>query len=133
MSQEKVINALLTAEPDVTAIVGTRIFPVILPQNFVIPALGFMQDWRRERTAVSLTGPVFVTAQMTVVAMTRDYPTLVALVAAVRKALSNKLGAVPGVENRVIRPLSQTEDNYDVDLGMFSRASNFVLSFTERP
>lgn len=133
MSQVKVVNTLLNAEPDVTAIVGDRIFPVVLPQNFNVPAIGFMQDWRRERVAASLSGPVHVVCQMTVVAMTRDYASLVALVAAIRKALANKMGGVPGVENLVVRPQAQTEDNYDSDLGMYSRASTFVLNFTERP
>jgi hypothetical protein len=133
MSQERIVNALLTAEPSVAAIVGTRIFPVVLPQNFVVPAVGYMQDSRRERVSVSLTGPVHVTAQMTVIAMARDYPSLVALVSAVRKALANQLSGVENTENLVVRPMSQGEDQYDADLNMFSRASTFLLYFTERP
>lgn len=133
MSQERIINTLLNAEPDVTAIVGNRIYPVILPQNVVMPALGYMQVNRYERVGVSLAGPVFVQASMAIIAMARDYPSLVALVSAVRKALANRLSGVDSVENLVVRPGSQAEDQYDTDLGMFSRVSTFQLSFTERP
>lgn len=133
MSQERIVNALLTADPHVTGLVGVRIFPVVLPQNFVVPAIGYMQDSRRERVAVSLVGPVHVTAQMSIVAMAKDYPSLVELVAAVRKAMANRLGVVENTENLVVRPTAQGEDQYDSDLGLFSRSSTFLLSFTERP
>jgi Protein of unknown function (DUF3168) len=52
MSIEEGIYALLRADADVTAVVGERIYPVILPQNGPLPAATYRRAGRapRDRT-----------------------------------------------------------------------------------
>ena len=60
MSPEATLNSLLTGATALTALVGTRIYPDVLPAETTYPAVVFARE-KTERT-VSITGRVFGSA-----------------------------------------------------------------------
>lgn len=130
---EKAIYALLSAEATVTAIVGDRIFPNTYPIGFALPGISYEVVSRIERTTLSSEeSTVHVRYRVQVDSHARDYDTLVALVAAVRKALANRRGDLHGVVALTIRPEFQGIDVYDEDADIHTRSTDILATLSEQ-
>ena len=134
MSAEKVIYTLLTAEATLTALLAVpgNVWPSTLPIETPLPAVNYEVISRMERGTVSLQeGTIMVKVRIQVDCHARDYETVVAMVAAVRKALANKIGTFAGVPNVVIRPEFQGIDVYNERADFYSRSSDFLVTLEE--
>lgn len=129
---EAAIYYLLTTEPAVAALVSDRVFPSYLPVNTPMPAVTYQVISRLERnTVASLEDHVHVRYRIQVDCIARDYDSLVALVAAVRKALANKRGDFAGATVVTIRPEFQSLDVYNEDGDFYTRTSDFLATLSE--
>lgn len=133
MSAEKVIHTLLTAASAVTAVVGTRIYPMELPQNIVLPALVVSH-----MTTVTL--PTIDAAAAYTVAQSRievailtkeDYPTLKSLLKKVRQACEYQYGSIGGIQVISVARDLVGPDARDSDLGVFSQTIDFMVTWQD--
>ncbi|MDH5640312.1 MAG: hypothetical protein OEY28_03385 [Nitrospira sp.] len=133
MSAEKIVYQLLTESTDVTDIVSTRIFPVVLPLDYGFSAIVYSLESKTYRHSFSNgSNPVHVTSTVNVMAMAKDYPKLLELVAAISQAVDNKVNFVSdhGLYPTT-RQINQSADNYDGDLDLFQRALQYRVTHSE--
>jgi hypothetical protein len=133
MSAEKIVYQLLTESTDVTDIVGTRIFPVVLPLDYGFSAIVYSLENKTYRHSLpNGSNPVHVTSTVNVMAMAKDYPKLLELVAAISQAVDNKVNFVSdhGLYPTT-RQINQSADNYDGDLDLFQRALQYRVTHSE--
>jgi hypothetical protein len=116
---EQAIFARLTGFPEVSSIVGDRIFPVFLPEKSILPAIVFRR--------VSTTGADLshsgtsgkLTSEFEVESYAREVSVAKSLAMAVRKAFSGFSGTVAGV--KVHRAAVDNEfDDYDFESGLYT-------------
>lgn len=93
---EEALRAILTANAGVTAIVSTRVYPVVIPQAATLPAVAYQRiSATREHNLGGPGGLTRVRFQLTMAAAT--YAAMKALANAVRVALDGYRGTVSGV------------------------------------
>lgn len=132
MRAEKVINALLTADAGVTALVSNRVYPVSLPQNTVMPALIYEVVSAVEMLPIdALAGQQLVDTRVQVTALGKNYSDVKALLEAARVALLFKSGSIAGVRVLGITRDMVGPDGRDYDLGLYSQSIDFKVRHYE--
>jgi hypothetical protein len=129
-SAEEAIFALLSNDSDVTDIVGTRIYPVITPEEGQYPALSYFRvDGPREHV---LEGPAgLARPRIQVDAWANDSATARAAIAAVISALDGFIGNAGGVRVAGVIALGD-HDLYEPRTKTFHVAADFLVMHEER-
>lgn len=129
MSAEAAIYALLTAAAPVTALVGTRIYPGVLPNGQALPAIVVEQisAVRLGRLdAFAATHPTRSRIQVNL--LSRDYPTLKALRTAVTAALQFQRGSIGGSSVISVLPDNEGPDTFDAGMEVFHQPIDFMVT-----
>ena len=133
---ETAIYALLTADLTLTALVGTRITPVIVPQRSAMPAVTFAQvAGARTHSVDGPTGQVNSRWQFNCWASNTRSPRAVA--DALRQAIDGYSGTTGGVIFQSIQ--SQTENDIDANPAgvnvsrRYGKSQDFEIWFLETP
>lgn len=132
MSAEKVINALLHADAALVALVGTNIFPGVIPQGTVLPAVGYNHISTVERTTAAMNETTTLcTSRIEVAVQAKTYPSQKDVLKAVRKACKNKSGIIAGVTVHSVRVDTRGPDMRDDDLKIYMQTQDFMVAYTE--
>lgn len=118
---EAALVSILKADSAVTALVGTRIYPVQLPLNCTFPAISYFNvsdPFQR------ITGY----PRIQISCWAKDYAQVLNLKSAVETTLNGYSGIVNGVNIEMIAPLS-AEDYYDSDTGIYHIPYDFKIIY----
>jgi len=130
VSAEAIIKSLLAADATVTALVSTRIFPAVVPENTALPALAvtMIAGARYPRIAGAETTHLQRT-RMEVECVGTSYAEAKALRSAVIKACEFKRGTIATVLVHMIELIGEGPDEYDNSAEWFSQVVDFAVYF----
>lgn len=129
MSAETAVYALLTGAGAVTAIVGTRIYPVVLPEGISLPAIVYTQI-----SAVRLPKlDAFATTHLTrsrvqVDLMAKDFAALVTLRNAAVAALQFQRGVIAATTVHSVLHGGEGLTSHDPELEIFHRPIDVIVT-----
>lgn len=137
MIPETILNTLLSADAQVTALVDARIYPGRLPKGQTVPALVY-----RRIDVLQLHRPLAVTAQAftlnrarmrvgVLTAADRGYVTAQTLMQHVRRVVGNQVGAVAGYAGTHIGPALVAPEQDDDEAGIAVDAMDFMVTYRE--
>lgn len=126
MSFQSTFRDYLLADATLTALVGDRIYPTILPQRATLPAVVYFRvGGRTEHRPTAQTS-----------GRTRNFTVAVQAIAttyddadAVERAVYNRLEGSEGAPISC-RPLGETADQYDPETKQFITASDYSCWYT---
>ena len=130
MSAETVTYALLAGAGPVTAIVGSRIFPVILPEKQPTPALVYTLISSPRRGAIDAYAPTHLTqSRVQIDVMSADHAVSATLRDAVVAAMQFQRGVIGGTTVHSVIPAEPLDGPvfYDKDLRLFVRPLDFFI------
>lgn len=132
MRPDLVIRALLQASTAVSALVGTRMARVRLPQGTTYPALVYQQVSGLPVPPINATAGGNVSrARVQVTALSRSLDELDSLLETVRVACSFKNGTLGGVQCIAVIPDSTTPALKDDEAQCFYQSIDFMVSYYE--
>jgi hypothetical protein len=132
MSAEKVINALLTADAALAALVGDTILPGVIPQGTPLPAVAYNHISTVERTTVAMNETTTLcTSRIEVAVQAKTYPSQKEVLKAVRKACKNKSGVIAGITVHSVTVDTVGPDMRDDDAGIYMQTQDFKVTYTE--
>ena len=131
----KAIYARLQAVAGVTALVGTRVYPLRLPQGPTYPAIRY-QKIDAPRTHLMTWDPGEVHARVQVDSYAKTYDGAQALAAQVRGALSRWGGAAGGVTVEHVflddeRDIDEPEPLHDGESGIYRVMQDYIVHYGE--
>jgi hypothetical protein len=122
----KAIYNILTNDADVSAIIGTRVYPVVLPMGIDHPALVYrisdVQDVGTKQAIVQKNYNVEVTVGNI------DYDTLGDIADKVRAALSRKTGTYSGIQIQRSNCVANGNEGFDIDNQLYIRVLKFEIT-----
>ena len=132
MSAEKIMRALLLADSGVTALVGSDIYPGVIPEGRepVRSLVVALLDNEPQPTIDGINqAPLMFRALVSVACVAKTYADVKALVGAVRTAAHLKRGSVAGAW--LISSVLQSEgpDEYGIDQGVFLQAVDYTITY----
>lgn len=127
---EKALYEKLTASPDIAQIVGTRVYPVFLPEKVQTPALVFVRV-STDGAFLSHDGTNgIITSGFEISCLSKTVTEAKALARLVRRELSGFSGTVSGV--KIYRASVDGEfDDYDYETGLYSVPIEVYLTHDE--
>lgn len=132
MRAEQVIYALLSEAAGVTALVGTRIYPGVLPQGTALPALALEFISGVELPTVDATaGFNLLQARVQVTAIAKTYAEVKTVLEAVRAACNFQRGTIAGVHVVSVRRDTIGPDLRDDDVQLFTQSIDFGITYQE--
>ena len=129
MTCETAVYSLLNVA-GVTAIVGTRIYPIVLPVSVPTPAIVYelISSWRGG--ALDAYAATHLThARVQVNLLSADHAVLLTMRAAVFAAMQFRRGALGGVTVHSVIPSGEGPDQYDPEMRLFLRPVDFTLTY----
>jgi len=128
------VFSILSSSVDVSDIVGTRIYPHVIPQNTSLPAIVYSQIAGIRRHTTSGTDNL-VPSRWQFTCVTETYAELRALASAIRTTLDNYSGTVGSVVFQCIHFIDEN-DLTDVlpgtdALRRYSKAIDFYINYNE--
>ena len=131
MGARKAVYALISADSGVTALVSTRIYPTVLPQDKTLPALVYQRISGVEPGQIDGQGRALVQGRIQVTALASEFGACAAILDAAREALLYQYGSIGGVEVvSIIRDIDGADD-FDPDLQAYSQSMDFIVSYIE--
>jgi len=131
MGARKAVYALLSADAGVTALVSTRVYPTVLPQDKTLPALVYQRISGVEPGQIDGQGRALVQGRVQVTALAAEFGACAAILDAAREALLYQYGSIGGVEVvSIIRDIDGADD-FDPDLQAYSQSMDFIVSYIE--
>ena len=131
MGARKAVYALLSADAGVTALVSTRIYPTVLPQDKTLPALVYQRISGVEPGQIDGQGRALVQGRIQVTALAAEFGACAAILDAAREALLYQYGSIGGIEVvSIIRDIDGADD-FDPDLQAYSQSMDFIVSYIE--
>lgn len=131
MGARKAVYALISADAGVTALVSTRIYPTVLPQDKTLPALVYQRISGVEPGQIDGQGRALVQGRIQVTALASEFGACAAILDAAREALLYQYGTIGGVEVvSIIRDIDGADD-FDPDLQAYSQSMDFIVSYIE--
>ena len=132
MSAEAVMYALMTGAGPVTAIVSTRIYPVVLPQNVAMPAL-VLEHISTYRPPVidAYAGTHMAQTRIQCNCLAVDHTTCRSLATAVRQAAQFQRGTIAGVLVHSVLHAGEGPATYDADSGVFHQPVDFIVTYQQ--
>ena len=132
MRAESVIYALLTGNPGVTALVGTKVYPGRLPQNTVMPAISYELVSSNEILPINAqAGGVLLRSRVQVTVLAKSYAETKAVHEAARKALLFQRGLIGAVRVISITRDLIGADERDDELGLYMQSVDYLLIHDE--
>ncbi len=134
---EAIVHAMLSQHAGLTALVGDRIFPLLLPEGRPLPAVVYDVVGRQERKTLSMAATsrhLKCQVRIASVASAGEFARMVAVDAAVRKACEGKINVtLAGVPNVVVLSGAQMPDAADTESArqLCMRARDYWVSFME--
>ena len=130
MKAEAVIYALLSGAGPVTSIVGTRIYPALLPLGVAVPAIVYelISSVHQGRIDAAATTHLYRSRmQINLLASKDDYALLLTLRGAVIDALRFQRGAISGATVHTISPDTEGAITFDEQTELFHRPLDFIV------
>lgn len=118
---DEVVRAILIANAGVSAIVGTRIFPVSLPLDCVLPALAFFKASNNYKQIAGVP-------RFQISCFAEDYLQCQTLKQAVETALDGYSGTSSGIDIIRIIPVS-APDLYEPEPGVYHIPYDFKIIY----
>lgn len=131
MRAEKVLTDLLEADAGVAAIVGTKIYGNVPPENTAAPLIVYRKLAAVRNLSLSMSALAEVEARIEVLCIATTYAQLKALAEAVRVALAYKRGTYAGVDVLNITVDDESADEYDADLREHAQSWVYLIKHTE--
>lgn len=132
MHAEKIALALLTGNAPLTAAVpAARIYPHIVAQGVVLPALSVTLIDATEIGTIDAQAYALKQARISVEVHAPDYPTQKAVLALVRAAMRYQRGVIAGVPVASIVGAGDGPDLRADDPPIFRQSLDFLITFTE--
>lgn len=130
MSISSGIYAYLSAQSAITALTGTRIYPIILPQDPTYPAITYSIDNIRDTFTLTNGQTNFVGADIQIDAWATTQKGAEDLAALINTAMRNLKGSMAGVSVHAIYRDSQI-DIYESEINAYRRSISYVCWHTE--
>lgn len=135
MSAEKIVYAALSEHTPLTAIVGDRIYPLVIPEAARLPAVTYDVVSRREHKsldspAATVARLVFASVRIAAAVQPNDYGTLTAIMAAIRTALDGRTNtSFGGALNVVVHSGQESADAFDPETQIASRSRVVQMTY----
>ena len=132
MRAEKVVYDLLTGSEAVTALVGLKIYPGLIPQNTPMPAVSYELISSVDIAPINAqAGGVILRSRVQVSVLARTYAEVKTIQEAIRRALLFKSGLIAGVQvNAITRELIGSDERDD-ESGLYMQGVDFLLIHEE--
>lgn len=132
MSAEAVMYALMTGASSVTAIVGTRIYPVVLPEGKDLPAL-VLEHVSTYRPPVidAYAGTHLTATRMQCNCLAVSHTVCRNLANAVRNAAQFQRGAIAGVTVHSVLHAGEGPATFDAETGVFHQPIDFTVIYQQ--
>ena len=132
MRAEKVVYDLLTGSEAVTALVGLKIYPGLIPQNTTMPAVSYELISSVDIPPINAQASgVILRSRVQVSALARTYAEVKTIQEAIRRALLFKSGLIAGVQvNAITRELIGSDERDD-ESGLYMQGVDFLLIHDE--
>lgn len=132
MRAEKIVYTLLTGNAAVAALVGTKIFPGLVPQNTAMPAISYELVSGVEILPINAqAGGVIIRSRVQVSVLARTYTEVKTIHEAIRGALLFKSGLIAGVQViGITRELIGADERDDLS-GLYMQGVDFLLTHDE--
>lgn len=132
MNAENIVYALLVGAGAVTALVGTRVYPVMVPQTVAVqgPTIAYSLISSSRAPAIDAVAATHYTrsrVQVDLIAPEAAWPQLRQLRDAVMQALQFQRGVVAGVQLHALLPEFEGPVTFDQQLGLWHRPLDFML------
>jgi hypothetical protein len=127
---EKALRQKLVSNQEITQIVGTRVYPIMLPEKVALPALVFGRV-STNGSALSHSGSTgVVTTTFEVGCIAKDVEIAKKLARLIRASFSGFAGSIDGY--RIYRTTVENEfDEYDPETGTFQVPIEIYLTHDE--
>lgn len=129
MSAELVTYALLSGAGPVTAIVGTRIYPVVMSQGQPTPAIVYEVVSNPRLGVLDVRDTTHLTrARVQVNLLSADHTVLRTLRDAVITAMQFQRGTIGGITVHSVLPAGEGPDSYDQPTRLYMRPLDFLIT-----
>jgi len=125
MSVEAAINAILLADPGVAAVVASRIYPVVMPEDPTLPAITYQRIDGPRETSLDLDSSL-AHPRIQVSAWGNAYADVKNAADAVREALNGFSGTIAGFTIQGI-VIESDNDLYDPQTRTYHVATDFEV------
>lgn len=133
MNLETAITAHLKAHPGLSALIGGRVYPLVIPQGAPLPCVTYQRISTPRQYTMGSTATV-VNARMQVDAWGDSYASAKATAAAVLAALnheSGQIGAGAKVFDVLVSLADNEADSYEPDTGRYRVRIDFRVMYEE--
>lgn len=132
MLAEKVVYALLSADATLASLVGSRIYPVVLPQDKTLPALTYEVISANEREVIDAASTyAVVDTHIQITGLASTYAGCKAIMEAARSALLYFAGTIEGVYVPIILRGPVGPDQFDAKLYVYMQSADYYVSHFE--
>lgn len=132
MRAEKVVYTLLTGSAAVTALVGLKIYPGLIPQNTSMPAVSYELVSGVDIAPINAqAGGVILRSRVQVSVLARSYAQVKTIQEAIRGALLFKSGLIADVRVVAITRDLIGSDERDDESGLYMQGVDFLLVHDE--
>lgn len=134
MKAEKVVYERLTTHAGVSGLVGTRVYPLVLPQNPTYPCIMY-QRVSSSRVQGVHSDPGMAQVTVRIVCLDHEYNDVKALAEQVRLALERYGSSIAGTLIAGVNVydilMGSEADAYEEDLDVFSHSLEFTIIHQE--
>lgn len=132
MRAEKVIYTLLTGSAEVSALVGSKVYPGRIPQNTTMPAIAYELVSGVDIVPISAqAGGVILRSRVQTSVLARTYAEVKTIQEAIRGTLLFKSGLIAGVRVVGITRDLIGADERDDELGLYMQGVDYLLIHDE--
>lgn len=138
MRAEKVVYTLLAASSALAAIVSTRIYPKVLPQDKTLPAITYEHISSVEPGQIDASGQALVQSRIQVSAIAADggsgsgYAVCKSIIEAARAALLYQHGTIAGVYvASIVRDITGP-DEFDPEINAHMQTIDVIVTHFEQ-
>lgn len=132
MRAEKVIYTLLTGSAEVSALVGSKVYPGRIPQNTTMPAIAYELVSGVDIVPINAqAGGVILRSRVQVSVLARTYAQVKTIQEAIRGTLLFKSGLIAGVRVVGITRDLIGADERDDELGLYMQGVDYLLIHDE--
>jgi len=124
----KVIHNLLSNNATVTSLVGSKIYPIIVPQNTLFPAITYERvgtDGMEVKGYQKIADKIFIQINV----FSDSYENLTVISEAIKNTLNYQHGFTnQSIDVCYIIPTDESDGQFDFDLKLFHRILRFEIS-----
>lgn len=132
MRAEQVVYTLLTGNAAVAALVGTKVYPGLIPQSTAMPAVSYELVSGVEILPINAqAGGVILRSRVQVSVLARTYAEVKIIQEAIRGALLFKSGLIAGVQVIAITRELIGSDERDDESGLYMQGVDYLLIHDE--